>query len=132
MNNMLAETMSHIAQGWQYEFSTGTRVTFELLVKPDVKNFRQGMPMDTLTVVFINTEPPKLMPAGTMGKALVTISYKKVAANGTFVRSGTGVYEWDEARHFLRALFTGQKLFDFKHHEPFYTVSHEDGRTQKV
>jgi hypothetical protein len=132
MNNMLAETIVHIAEGWQHEFGVGTRVTFEMLVKPDVKHFRQGMPMDTLTVTFVNTRPAEVRPAGTMGRTLVTVNHKKVAANGVTIGSGSKELEWDGARHFLRALFTGQKLFDFKQHGPFYTVSHEDGRTQTV
>ena len=84
--------------------------------------------MDTLTLTLTNQK------VGDKGIQDVTVSikHKKVAANGQLIMSSTKELPWAEARHFLRALLATQKLFDFKQHEPFYTIINDEGRKQTV
>jgi hypothetical protein len=128
MNNMLAETMSEVAATAIRHRRDGVAVTFDMLVKPDVKHFKQGMPMDVLSVTFVNHR------VGEHGieDVTVVIRLKKVSAKGQMLMNGSKELQWAEARHFLRAQFATQKLFDFKQHEPFYTVTDENDHKQTV
>jgi len=127
MHNMLAETLAEVASNAIRSEPNGTSVVVDLLVKPDVKHFKQGMPMDTLSVTFVN----RVSEAST-AEVTVVIRLKKVLAKGQVLLNGFKELPWDQARHFLRAQFATQKLFDFKQHEPFYTLTTDEGHKQTV
>lgn len=122
MHNMLAEAIVRIAE--LADFKTDEVMVIDMLTRPDTKNFRPGMPMDTLRLSLSHS------PDGDVMK--LHVSLVKIKSNGTELSRQEKVVLWSEARHFLRGLFTTQKLFDFKQHAPFYRILTDEGRKQTV
>jgi len=129
MHNMIAEMIVHSAlkellprQG--DGVSPETRLfTVEMLARPLGIKWRKGITFDTVKVTIRIGKT--WIGGGDVGNdVLMTFSRHDLLGlvyEDTILR--TLVSGPESARNFLRARLAGEKLIDFKRHDPFYTIT---------
>jgi hypothetical protein len=124
MVNMIAECLTTLAHSM---LTANEALECDILLFPEGKR-RAGQAFDELKVA-ISRSWPEATPGTWEVRVVATIT----KANGQVaMKYEKALPGYAEARHFLRAVLANVKPFDFKTHEPFYTIGHDAQNTKPV